>query len=214
MARTFIVLIACLSLAAPPAASAAEPRYDVWDFSVDLDGQPIGRHRFTVSSSGDARQVVSDASFQVRVLGFTVYRYRHEASERWRGNCLTSIAARTDDNGTPSEVRVEPRIAAPTLRAADATPDRDACLMSFAYWNPAIRLQTRLLNAQTGKLEVVQVRRFSEDQLLVRGHAVAATSYRISGVAQPIDVWYDADGRWIGLDTVVAGGRRLTYRLP
>lgn len=211
--RPFIVLISCLILAAPPAAGAAEPRNDVWDFRVDLDGQPIGRHRFTVSTSGDARQVSSDASFQVRVLGFTAYRYRHEASERWRGDCLTSIAARTDDNGTPSEVRFEPRNAPAALQVVDASPDRDACLMTFAYWNPAMRLQTRLLNAQTGKVEVVQVRRFSDDQLQVRGRAVAATSWRISGVAQPIDVWYDADGRWIGLDTVVAGGRRLTYRL-
>jgi len=35
---------------------------------------------------------------------------------------------------------------------------------------------------------------------------------RIGGLAQPIDVWYDGN-RWVGLDTIVSGGRRLSYRL-
>jgi hypothetical protein len=28
-----------------------------------------------------------------------------------------------------------------------------------------------------------------------------------------VDVWYSADGDWVGLDSTVAGGRQLSYRL-
>ena len=40
----------------------------------------------------------------------------------------------------------------------------------------------------------------------------ALRGLRIGGLTQPIDVWYVGD-RWVGLDTTVDGGRRLSYRL-
>ena len=40
----------------------------------------------------------------------------------------------------------------------------------------------------------------------------ALRGLRIGGLTQPIDVWYAGD-RWVGLDTTVDGGRRLSYRL-
>ena len=42
---------------------------------------------------------------------------------------------------------------------------------------------------------------------------VAAQQWRLSGAAAPLDLWYSAQGEWIGLDSVVAGGRQLSYRL-
>lgn len=42
---------------------------------------------------------------------------------------------------------------------------------------------------------------------------VAAMRWRIEGPAQPIDVWYSAEGEWLGLDSTVDGGRKLPYRL-
>jgi len=87
------------------------------------------------------------------------------------------------------------------------------CAMSFAYWNPLIQSQTRLLNAQTGRFESVQVSRAGSGTLDVRGVPTAATRWRITGPANPIDVWYSPQGDWIGLDSTVAGGRKLSYRL-
>ena len=95
---------------------------------------------------------------------------------------------------------------------AATTPNLDGCVMSFAYWHPAMRAQTRLLNAQTGKLEAVQIQRLAETRIDVRGEPVAAHGFRVLGASRPVDVWYAADGRWIGLDAMVGEGRRLSYR--
>jgi hypothetical protein len=46
----------------------------------------------------------------------------------------------------------------------------------------------------------------------VRGRSVVARGWRIVGLARPIDVWYEGE-QWVGLDTAVAGDRRLAYRL-
>ena len=207
-----------IALVAPGPAGAAEPGAAApvgeWNFRALLDGKPIGQHRFSVSAQGDERQVVSDARFTVTFLGLSVYRYRHQATERWRGECLTALRSTTDDDGKASNVRAEQdggalRIDAPT----DAAQSVPGCVMSFAYWNPLIRTQTRLLNAQTGKLETVQVQRIGSGSIEVRAKPVAATEFRITGPAQPIELWYSAQGEWIGLDSIVSGGRRLSYRL-
>ncbi len=183
-----IFLAAC----AAGTAHAAE-----WDFTVLLDGEPIGRHRFAVAGSGE-RTVDIDALFQVRLLGWTAYRYRHHASERWSGDCLASLEARTDENGSKTEV-------SETFAPAP-------CTMSFAYWNPAIATQRRLFDAGTGALRAVQVTPLPPTTIIVRGAPVAARGLRIAGLPQPVDVWYDGD-TWIGLDTLVRGKRRLSYRL-
>lgn len=94
-----------------------------------------------------------------------------------------------------------------------ASRSLSGCTMTFAYWNPALRLQTRLLNPQSGADESVRVRRLGDGALDVRGEPVAAQHWRIEGPAAPLDVWYSVQGDWIGLDAVVAGGRRFSYRL-
>ena len=216
-----LVGIACVHIGA---AEVVSPPTGEWNFRALLDGKPIGQHRFSVTAYagakagavgalGDERRVISEASFAVKFLGVTAYRYRHKATEQWRGDCLTALTASTDDDGKASSVRTEADGEALSVKTAAATQSLSGCVMTFAYWNPAIQTQTRLLNAQTGKAEAVQVSRIGSGSVEVRGQPVAATRFRITGPAEPIDVWYSAQGEWIGLDSLVAGGRKLSYRL-
>ena len=184
-----------------------------WNFSVFLDEKPIGEHRFSVAGPGDARKVLSEASFNVKLLGLTVYRYRHRAVENWRGDCLGELSATTNDDGKASRVRAEADGDGLAVVTDAGTEALKGCVMSFAYWNPAIQRQARLLNAQTGRSESVQVRLAGDGTVEVRGRQVAARRWRIEGRAQPIDIWYSAQGEWLGLDSTVDGGRRLAYRL-
>ena len=186
-----------------------------WTFRVLLDGQPIGEHRFQLSAAHESgeRTLVSEARFTVRWLGVALYRYQHRAVERWRGDCLAALAADTDDNGTRTQVNAQARdtqfdVTAPARQSASG------CVMSFAYWNPALPMQQRLLNPQNGRIEPVRITPLGETPLEMGERGVAATGWRIQGPAQPIDVWYSAQGDWIGLDARVDGGRVLRYRLP
>jgi hypothetical protein len=189
-------------------ADPAPPPAGDWNFRVLLDDKPIGQHRFTVSAQGEEREVVSEANLAVTLLGFTAYHYRHKATERWHGNCLSALASSTDDDGKTQSVHLEWQPDPPLAGALKG------CVMSFAYWNPAIRSQTGLLNAQTGKLEAVRIERLAGNSIEVLGKLRNATGFRITGTANPIDVWYSDEGEWIGLDSTVGGGRKLSYRLP
>ncbi|MEF7615949.1 DUF6134 family protein [Aquincola sp. MAHUQ-54] len=196
--------------AAGKAPQAAAPMD--WRFDVLLDGKPVGQHRFTVTSQGQERRVNSTASFDVKWLGFTVYRYRHEARERWQGDCLAELQARTDANGRETSVSARLEGGALQVEAQGATQALPPCTMTFAYWSPALRRQSLLLNPQTGRDEAVQMVPVGTGLVDVRGAAVQAEHWRLTGAESPIDLWYAADGEWLALDAMVQG-RRLSYRL-
>jgi hypothetical protein len=194
------------------AAAAAAPA-DEWNFTVLLNDQSIGNHRFRVGGPPTARTVTSEASFDVKLLGLSVYRYRHQAEEQWRGDCLAVLEATTEDGGDRSTVRATAAPGGLSVEVAGAAQVVPGCVMGFAYWNPAMRQQSRLLNAQTGRMEDVRIREAGEGTIDANGRTLPARRWRIEGPAQPITLWYGNDGRWLGLDAEVRGGRQLRYRL-
>lgn len=230
------LLAGLCALAATP-VSASGPATGDWNFNVFLDATQIGTHRFRLTATGPAggagasRSLSSEADFKVKLLGLTVYRYRHRATELWQGDCLASLVASTDDDGEMHLVRAEADANARRAPGEDeATPKLPAgtpsdvppvlpplrltgCVMSFAYWNPALRTQNRLLNAQTGLIEPVRVTRAEDGLVELRGQSVKAVRWRITGPVQPVDIWYSPEGDWLGLDATVRGGRQLRYRL-
>lgn len=215
-------------------ADGAAPRPGRWDFAVTLDDKPIGRHRFELAGDPATGEwtLKSQAEYDVKILGLTVYTYRHSATERWRAGCLAQLEARTDDNGDVTSVQAAaPAGSEPTtsLRiavrsddraiaaaaAASAGQDARGCQTSYAYWNPgALRQRSQLLNPQTGRLDPVQGSALPATSLIVAGQPVQAQGWRLRTPKGPVDVWSAADGRWIGLDATVSGDRRLRYRLP
>jgi len=181
-----------LLLTATPLAAADRS----WSFRVFLDDREVGIHRFELRDTAGGQELRSNARFDVRFLGVPVYRYRHEAMERWRDDCLQSLYSQTDSNGKRQQVR----------------SDFDQCVMSFAYWNPAILRARQLINSQTGALTDVTIDSLGAGAVGVRGKSQVAEHYRLIGPKLSMDLWY-ADGDWIGLDADTDGGHRLHYRL-
>ena len=60
----------------------------------------------------------------------------------------------------------------------------------------------------------MRVSRIEEAVIDVRGTATQAVRWRITGPAVAIDIWYSIADEWIGLDSTLEGGRKLSYRLP
>lgn len=196
-------------------AASADIAPRTWSFRVRLDGRDIGFHRFTLRADGVQRELATRARFDVKMLGFSVYRYAHDATERWRSDCLTALDARTDDNGELTAVLVSRSGSGLVVASGNGSAQRtlQGCVMSFAYWNPAILQQTHLLNAQTGAYEPIQVARLGEETLQRAGASVQALRYRITGSGYPLDLWYSTTDEWLALESVVAGGRTLSYRI-
>jgi len=193
-------------------ASASLPQQSQWQFKVLLDSREIGSHQFTVSQANGQQTIQTDASFDVKVLFVNLYRYRHQNTEVWQGNCLRSINAETDANGKQFSVAGQANDSYFQVNTASTETELPACIMTFAYWNPAFLTEDKLLNSQTGEYEDVTITRVGEESLRVNDEAVAAVRYLIDLKAGPITLWYGAsDFRWLALESVAAGGRTLRY---
>lgn len=184
-----------------------------WVFEASLDGTPIGQHSFSLVTRGGQREMTIAASFDVKLLGITVYRYRHRNVERWQGDCLQALSSETDDDGTRLTVEARQDGAALLVTSRQPPLSLSGCVMSFAYWNPALLRQTRLLNSQTGRYEQIRVESLGNETIESQGRSIVAARYRLIGTEQPIDLWYTPAGDWVGLASTVSGGKRkLSYR--
>lgn len=200
--------VASVSATAPAHGTVTE-----WQFRVFLGEREVGEHRFRLEQHADGARLHSHARMNVRLLGVTAFSYTHEAQERWQGDCLERIDAKTDRNGRPYAVsgeRIQNAFRVQTLKTSEVLP---ACVMSFAYWNPKILQQRRLLNPQNGEFVDVSVESKGSETLSARGTATEATRYTLAGRKLRIDLWYTADGRWVGLQSITDGGQLLRYVL-
>jgi len=214
MKSFFHVLLSLLLLTAAPltrATLAGEERD--WRFTVYLDDDPVGRHTFTLTESEALRKLRSEARFTVKLLMIKAYGYEHEAEETWRGDCLTSLKASTDDNGDKSSVLGQARPDHFELRKGSSSETLPACIMTFAYWNPLILKQSRLLNPQTGEYLEVRIRAQGRENIPVRGSPVAAERYHLDAGKFQIDLWYADGNRWVALDSRLENGSTLRYRI-
>lgn len=207
-------LAGLLSVTLAPAFGSG-PAADVsrWDFDVYVNDRKVGRHVFEVTEEGGLQRVSSEADFEYRILFIPAYRYRHSNAERWADNCLIEFDARTNANGKRIVASGERSGRAFRVVGSDGVEELPACVMSFAYWNPTFLEQPRLLNPQSGEYLDVTVEELDTEVLEVRGESVPATPYRLKARQLELKVWYSADDRWLGLESVASGGNIIRYEL-
>lgn len=184
-----------------------------WQFDVALDGKPIGSHTFELHQDGPKQVVTTEASFDVKFLFITAFRYRHQNTEIWNDGCLLSIDASTDSNGKQLEVRGEITDGRFDLQSAEGSTTLPRCVQTFAYWNPDVLESEKLLNSQTGIYEDVTVTLEGREQVSVAGEPVDALRYRLFADAGEITLWYSSEDKtWLGLEAPAKGGRKIRYQ--
>ncbi len=174
-------------------------------FDIVRSGSTLGTHVLTFSPAGDGLVVHVAMDLIFKIMGMTLYRYSHRATETWAGDQVMALDATTNDNGTKYEVtgRREgnslvvqgtkmPRYVAPP-NALPAT-----------HWNRR-ELDGPWINPQDGKLLRPKVAAGGIDTIpAAAGTTTHGRHYTLTGDAQ-FDMWYDDHLGWTGLSFVKAG---------
>ena len=193
-------------------AQQRESSLSEWRFKVFLDQREIGFHDFRVSTLGEQLRMETTAEFDVKILFFNAYRYRHRNVELWDSDCLTSLNSSTDANGDDFMISGAVNDGRFIVSDGDDTESLPPCIQSFAYWNPKFLDATNLLNSQTGKLESVSIDFEDEDVVQVNGTGINAHRYVIKAKDAAITLWYaSADARWLALQSIDDNGRTIRY---
>ncbi|MBL8266791.1 DUF6134 family protein [Steroidobacter sp.] len=203
-------LLVVLSIAAVPQTALANRS---WDFRVFLGDKEIGSHRFELLEQGNQRQLTSEAHMKVKLLFVTAYTYDHHDVEQWNGDCLSTLASSTDDNGKKHRVSAQRQGSATVVQTLQGSQRLGECLLTFAYWNPAMLQQTQLLNSQDGEYVGVKIKDAGADSIVVRGVNTPARRYELRSDKLSIDLWYSERQEWLALESKTERGQKLIYRL-
>lgn len=189
----------------------AAPAAEDLNFAVVRNGQKIGTTTLTVAHEGEQTVAHVDTHIAVKLAFVTVYRFDQNETERWAGDRLISLAARTDDNGTVHNVAA--RRDGDTLSVdADGRVSRlDAATIPATPWNASIVRERVALNPQDGKLMPVSVVDHGEEQVTVGGRRSWAHHYSIR-TNFPQDVWYDQSSHLIQVEIHGRDGSTIRYQ--
>jgi hypothetical protein len=172
----------------------------VMRFRVERGGSDIGTHevRFTRTNAHHLKVAV-DIDLKVSFGPFTLFSYTHRNRTVWSDGRILHLATRTDDDGDRHEVEAK-RQDDGDLRVTTKADSRVAPgdILPTSYWIAATPDQRRLLNTQNGELAEVSVAALGTRDYPVPGGQVTATGYEMDGDVRT-EVWYDPDGRWVGL---------------
>lgn len=178
-------------------------------FDVRRGGDSIGTHSVRFRRDGEDLIVEIDIALEVRFAFMTVYRYRHTNRETWRNGRLTGIDARTDDDGDRFFVRAVSADGGLRIENNEGTSMAPPETLSTSYWNAGTVRQSRLIDTQYGRLASVTSTPIGARSVMTAAGPVRAECWRVSGDLD-LDVCYDANGNWVGLD-FEARGSRITY---
>jgi len=211
------MLFVLLAASGSVSSSSAETSKS-WKFKVYLDDDEVGTHDFSVVDKDDYQEIYSKASFDVKFLFFNAYSYRHENVEQWRGECLQNISAITDDNGDDykvlGEIKDDSFVINVEINEEGSQDSYQACLKTFAYWDPDFLQEKSLLNSQTGEMIDIESTYIKTEKVNYKGEEVTAKRYRVSGKELQIDLWYSDEDHWLALESLTDGGRVVRYAIP
>lgn len=179
-----------------------------WNFDVSMDGKPIGTHEFVLSDKENNQQILkSEAKFNIKILSISFFKYHHQANETWENNCLKRLEAKTQENSKITLVKGIQEKTSFKLSSPNSTEINAECVMTFAYWNPKILQQKKLLNPQTGDYLSANISALGQETILAKGQSIKAEHYKIDTAKFKIDIWYGQDDEWLALQSLTEDGR-------
>jgi hypothetical protein len=117
-----------------------------WDFDVSMDGKHIGDHQFSLTNKENNQQMLkSEEKFNVKFLAISVFNYHHKADEIWENGCLKKLESSTKENSKTTFVKAYEEKSLFKVIAQKPIDIDAECVMTFAYWNPKILQQKKLL---------------------------------------------------------------------
>jgi hypothetical protein len=199
MRRRAVVALPLLALAGPAMAAAPSPIR----FRVIRGGSDVGTHQVTFREADGLLEARSLVRIEVKLMGFTVYRYSHETVENWRGDRLVSLGSRLDRNGTPGFCEARAEGGGILLRGTAGETRLPAEAAPLTWWRSAtLRPGVPLFDPRRGEAVAPAVTR----------SAAAGGGTRVVLVGgEGAEIAYDAAGIWVGFATTGEDGSAVRY---
>ncbi|SDG56298.1 hypothetical protein SAMN05216241_1248 [Limimonas halophila] len=202
-----------------PARAAPLPGEGVAAFRIIRADKDIGTHKMAFERLGDGGERVRTViDIEVKVFGFSAYRYTHRAEEVWRDGRLELLDTSTErSNGPDKQVHAERRGGALAVTGSGGEHTLDGEVLTTSLWHRDTPKQSRLLGIEDGTLKSVEGRFVEAARVATPEGELDARRYAVRGEFSR-DLWYGGDGRLLRVEfTTDRDGSRIVLepeRLP
>ena len=182
--------------------------------NVYRKGSLIGTHVIGFSQTSSILKVTSQIDLQVKVAFITVYSYQQTANDDWENGVLVRSRIQTNDDGKETLVQAEVRDGQLVVQGPSGSSTTQLGAMTdISFWNQAITQGPALIDSQTAELIKIQVEGGTKERIMVRGQAVEARRFSMTGTkGRSGSVWYDDAGSLVKA-IVTTRGETLDYEL-
>ncbi len=171
-------------------------------FRVLREGREVGTHRVRFREAGGLLEVTSELRIQVRLAGFTVFRFTQDTEESWRGRLLVALTSRSERNGRTGFCEARETQGGLLLRGAEGETRLPRAACPLTWWRAeSLAADVPLFEVREGRAVAPRIERAREGGGLL---------VRVIG-AETNEVRYDAAGTWTGFATTGEDGSRAVY---
>jgi hypothetical protein len=196
-------LAASLLIGLVGTAAAADKTHQNHFATIQVDGKKIGQVHYTLTydEQGEIEALKTNASYSV--LGFEVYHFSQDLTERWRTGELQSMEGHTNDDGDKYQASVErtPDEYTGVLNGKNMTLPHNA--FPNSVWHYQITEQSLLFNLTDLRLMNVTVSKRPES-VKIGGKSFDSERFDFTGEWQA-SLWFDQDQQLLKLEYKVDG---------
>ncbi|NNU80054.1 hypothetical protein HMH01_06335 [Halovulum dunhuangense] len=186
---------AAMVLAAPlPLRASTGPRV----FELYRGSSQIGRQVLDVTRDGSRLDVAVDIDIAVRILGLPAYRYTLSSREVWVDGRLQALEGRTDDDGEAHRVSVTRQGGVLMVDGSGYSGPVEGEPATTTYWAKSFLKRDEWISTQDGKPLDISAQPAGRTEVPVPGGATEAESWAVRGDIGVLDLFYDAQGEWVG----------------
>jgi Family of unknown function (DUF6134) len=196
------ILFSTLSLGTILAIRAAALETEVREFSVEIEGKPAGQYVMTVTKQDNGiLSMKGEANISFKYLLVT-YTYTYRGVEHWKDGKLIELNSHCNDDGKKTEVNAQLQNDWLVLKVNGHQRNCRRDVWTTTYWmlahesfhNKAVPL----LDADTGKEYLGQLKFVGREQIMVAGGQVDCHHFRVTGgPTSPCDLWFDAEHKLV-----------------
>src|SRR4051794_7454402 len=149
IARRELILSGAGLLLAPCAALAALP--GKLAFQVFRNGTKVGEHQVVFTGDDAARTATTNVAMTVKIGPVPVFKYKHQAVEKWVDGKFASIDTTTDNNGKIQKASAKAMGTHVQITGPAGAVRAPADALPLSHWNQG-NFGKPLFNQQEGKL--------------------------------------------------------------
>jgi len=195
-----------------PDVPAVQSLYgDRIEFGIYRNGSAVGQHLVQFDVQGDALRVQTSVQIEVGALFLTLFEFDYQSDALWQDGRLVALDARTNQNGDIAVVQAQAEAGSLKVRGPEGASSTEIGIYPTNHWNAGVIGVDKILNTITGRVSDVQLVPLGVEKVETAHGVIDATRYKYEGAIEN-EVWYDASGRWVGMQFLGGDGSTIELR--